>query len=54
MKKLNKMYYYTKEGKKKLNCYYIPIPKQMVEEAGLENIEIQIRVENGKIIIESK
>jgi len=54
MTKLNKMYYYTSKGEKKLNCYNIPIPKIMVEKAELENVDIQIKVENKKIIIESK
>ena len=30
MAKLNKMYYYTK-NEKKLNCYYINIPKVLAE-----------------------
>ena len=54
MTKLNKMYYYTSKGEKKLNCYNIPIPKAIVEKTGLDNTEIQLRVENKKIIIESK
>jgi len=54
MTKLNKMYYYTSKGEKKLNCYNVPIPKIMVEKAELDNVEIQIKVENKKIIIESK
>lgn len=54
MTKLNKMYYYTSKGEKKLNCYNVPIPKIMVEQAKLDNVEIQIKVENKKIIIESK
>lgn len=54
MTKLNKMYYYTSKGEKKLNCYNVPIPKIIVEKAQLENVEIQIKVENKKIIIESK
>lgn len=54
MTKLNKMYYYTSKGEKKLNCYNIPIPKIMVEQAELENIEIQLKVQDKKIIIERK
>lgn len=54
MPKLNKMYYYTSTGEKKLNCYNIPIPKAIVEKVELEDKEIQIKVENKKIIIESK
>ena len=54
MPKLNKMYYYTSTGEKKLNCYNIPIPKAIVEKVELEDKEIQIKVENKKIIIENK
>ena len=54
MTRLNKMYYYTAKKGKKLNCYYIPIPKQLAEQAQLENVDIQLKVENGKIIIERK
>lgn len=54
MTKLNKMYYYTSTGEKKLNCYNVPIPKIMVEKAQLENVDIQLKVQDKKIIIESK
>lgn len=54
MAKLNKMYYYNSKGEKKLNCYNIPIPKAIVEQTNLENVDLQLRVENGKIIIERK
>lgn len=54
MTKLNKMYYYTSTGEKKINCYYIPIPKVIAEQAQLENISLVIRAEKGKIIIEKK
>lgn len=54
MAKLNKMYYYTSKHEKKLNCYYIPIPKELVEKAQLENIDLQLKAENKKITIEPK
>lgn len=54
MAKLNKMYYHTSKGEKKLNCYTIPVPKELVVKAGLENKEVKLRVENNKIIIEEK
>jgi hypothetical protein len=54
MAKLNKMYYYTSKKEKKLNCYYINIPKVMVEETGLQDKELNIKQENKKIIIEEK
>ncbi len=54
MAKMNKMYYYTSNGEKKLNCYTIPVPKQLVEEAKLEGVDLRFRVEKEKIIIEKK
>lgn len=54
MKKLNKMYYYNSKGEKKLNCYYTNIPKELVEKTDLQDKEINIRMENNKIIIEKK
>lgn len=50
MAKLNKMYYYTSKKEKKLNCYYITIPKELVEKAKLSN-EVELKVEGNKIII---
>lgn len=54
MAKLNKMYYYTSTGEKKLNCYTIPVSKDLVEKAGLVGADVQLRVEGNKIIIERK
>lgn len=50
MTKLNKMYYYKSTGEKKLNCYYITIPKKLVEQAKLSK-EVELKVEGNKIII---
>lgn len=54
MAKLNKMYYYTSKGEKKLNCYTIPVPKEVVEQAKLENVELQVIADNNTIIIKKK
>lgn len=54
MAKFNRLYYYTSKGEKKLNCYNIPVPKELVEKAQLENIDIEIVVEKGKIILQPK
>lgn len=54
MKKLNKMFYYTSTGEKKLNCYYIPLPKEIVEKANLEDAEVEVKREGKRIIIERK
>lgn len=54
MTKLNKMYYYTSKKEKKLNCYYINIPKALVEKMGLEDKEVEIKQDDNKIIIKEK
>ena len=54
MAKFTKTYYYTSKGEKKLNCYMIPIPKKIVEEAQLQDKEIEAKAENKKIILISK
>lgn len=54
MAKFTKMYYYTSKGEKKLNCYMIPIPKDLVEKAKLQNVQIEAKIENNKIILQKK
>lgn len=54
MAKMNKMYYYTSKGEKKLNCYTTAIPKEMVEKANLVGKDLKIVQENDKIIISAK
>jgi hypothetical protein len=54
MAKLNKMYYYTSKREKKLNCYYITLPKEIVERTKLNDAEIDIKVEEQKIILSKK
>lgn len=54
MAKMNKMYYYTSKGEKKLNCYTTSIPKELVEKAKLEGKDLKIVQENDKIIISAK
>lgn len=51
MPKLNKMYYYTK-NEKKLNCYYINIPKILVERMGLQDKEVEVKQDGDKIVIQ--
>ncbi len=54
MAKINKMYYYTAKREKKLNCYYVNLPKALVEKTGLQYKEIQLKQVGNKIIIEAK
>lgn len=52
MAKINKMYYYTAKGEKKINRYYITLPKQLVEQMGLQNEDVDVKIKDNKIIIE--
>lgn len=54
MPKLVKQYYYAiKENEKKVNCYKITIPKELVSQADIDPEQnLTLRCENGKIIIE--
>ena len=54
MARFNKLYYYTSKSEKKINCYTLAVPKQIVEQANLQNVEVQLKVIDGKIIIEQK
>lgn len=54
MTKLIKQHYYTRNGEKKLNCFYISVPKKVVEEANLNDKELEIKAEGNKIIIKEK
>ena len=45
-------FYNKKEGKFKIFSYTIAVPKVLVEEAGLENTEIELKLSNDKIIIQ--
>ena len=48
------MYYYTAKREKKLNCYYVNLPKALVEKTGLQYKEIQLKQVGNKILIEPK
>lgn len=53
MAKFHKMEYYNRtEGKMKVYSYTIPVPKVIVEQANLQNCEIEIKLNNDKIIIQ--
>lgn len=54
MTKFSKMYYYTSKGEKKLNCYYVHIPKELVDKINLSEKELTIKIEKNKITIEEK
>lgn len=53
MPKLAKNYYRTAKGEKKLNCYLIHIPKEIVKKTDItEQDEVRVYEKNKKIIIE--
>lgn len=55
MTKLNKKYYYDKDNNKKLNCFFVNLSKEIVKKTDIqENDDINVRVNNKKIIIERK
>lgn len=55
MAKLHKMEYYNKtENQMKVFSYTIPVPKAMVEQAGLENVDVELKLDGDKIIIQKK
>ena len=52
MPKLSRNMYTTAKGERKLNCYGVNIPKEVVNKTDLEGKELKIRAEGNKIIIE--
>jgi len=53
MTKLVKQFYKTKDGEVKLHCYKLTLPKEIVNKSNIDSEnKINIKVENGKIIIE--
>lgn len=54
MAKLGKNNYITSKGEKKINCYVVNIPKEVVNKTDLSDKELKIYAENGKIIIDKK
>lgn len=54
MAKLGKNNYITAKGERKINCYVLNIPKEVVNKTDLADKELMIYAENGKIIIDKK
>ena len=54
MPKLTKnMYRSVKTGERRLNCYLIHIPKEVVSKAGIkEDDDVMVYAKNNKIVIE--
>lgn len=55
MAKLGRNSYRTAKGEKKLNCYMVPISKEIVAQTNItESDELKVSAENNKIIIEKE
>lgn len=54
MPKLAKNMYTTAKGERKLNCFMINIPKEIVFRTNLIDKELIVYAKDGKIIIEKK
>lgn len=55
MAKLNKQYYYTSKGEKKINCYHIIVTKDILKKAGIEeDDELSIYADYGTIVVAKK
>ena len=54
MQKIQQQRYKTMSGDIKVNCYKITLSKEVVRQAGFnEETKLEVRAENGKIIIEN-
>lgn len=55
MAKLGKNYYRTANGEKRLNCFMIPIAKEIVLQTNItDKDELKISVKDNKIIVEKR
>lgn len=55
MPKLNAMKYITASGERRINCYRIIIPKEVVKDAAIKDTDdLIVRAAKNKIIIEKK
>ena len=55
MAKLGKNYYRTAKGEKRLNCYMIPLAKELIAKTNItDQDELKISVKDNKIIVEKQ
>ena len=53
MAKLTKQMYFKANGEKRINCYKVAIPKEVVKDAEINDTdELKVYSSKGKIIIE--
>ena len=54
MPKLAKQYWINAKGERKVNCYKATIPRELVEKLNLQDKKITIKIENNKIVLDTK
>ena len=55
MPKLNKNYYYSRTGERKVNCYVVNIPKEILQKSCIKEEDfIRVYEKDGKVIIEKE
>ena len=55
MAKLTKFWWTNSKGERKVNCYNIMIPRDIVEQSSIKDTEtVKFSVKDGKIIIEKE
>lgn len=53
MQKLKKQIYITRKGERKVNCYYVNIPREIINSTNItENDFLKVTAKNNKVIIE--
>ena len=55
MSKLNKNYYYSRTGERKVNCYIVNVPKEVLQKSCIKEDDfIRVYAKDNKIIIEKE
>lgn len=55
MTKLNKNYYYSRTGERKINCYIVNVPKEVLQKSCIKEDDfIRVYAKDDKIIIEKE
>lgn len=55
MPKLNKNYYYSRTGERKINCYIVNVPKEVLQKSCIKEDDfIRVYAKDNKIIIEKE
>ena len=55
MPKLSKNYYYSRTGERKVNCYIVNVPKEVLQKSCIKDDDfIRVYAKDNKIIIEKE